>query len=252
MLIFILVFAFILSFIIFMIMKAYYASMVLAEFRAGNVHVFGRKGKGKDLLFQWVINHEKRRAYSNISYGRKTDVIDLNRLSLEPNTFDNFINGVITKIPLPLEESRDVFISDAGLYFPCQCDHALEKKYPSFPIAFALSRHLYNSNIHTNSQGATRVWKLLREQADSFIQCRRAYNLGLFFIVKGTIYLTESDAVSQRRTIKARLFHRQEAKIFNASIGAPRDFWIVLSRRKIHYNTRYFRSVFDVQGSSVL
>ena len=66
---------------------------------------------------------------------------------------------------------------------PSQYDTKLYKSYPSFPIFYALSRHLYNSNIHCNTQNLSRVWKALREQADFYIKCievKKPFILGLF------------------------------------------------------------------------
>ena len=68
---------------------------VLQQFRDGNVIVYGRKGKGKDLLFSAVIQRrskegkkgEKGRHYSNICYNDKTEIIPLESLKAGNNTY---------------------------------------------------------------------------------------------------------------------------------------------------------------------
>ncbi|MCL2631257.1 MAG: hypothetical protein FWD49_07055 [Firmicutes bacterium] len=225
-------------------------SAILSEFRGGNVIVFGRKGKGKDLLFQYVINARKEKCYSNITYGKRSELFDLGNLDCGLNTYENVLDGNIIPFKPPFAENRDFYVSEAGIQLPCQYDHILNKKYPSMPLIYALSRHIYRANVHCNMQGATRMWKLLREQADSFIQVRGRINLFLFFIIRGTIYLNENDAKAERRAIPKPFFRRKKYIEYNYSVGEPRDFWLILPRRKIYYDTRYYKRVF-VEGADI-
>ena len=57
----------------------------LWNFKHCNVLIAGKKGSGKDLLTQWVINKRKDFYYSNISYGLAHKIIKLKQVSCEPN-----------------------------------------------------------------------------------------------------------------------------------------------------------------------
>lgn len=54
------------------------------------------------------------------------------------------------------------------------------------PIFYALSRHLYNNNIHVNVQNLGRLWLKLREQADSFIRVLGTTDRGSYLLVRAT------------------------------------------------------------------
>lgn len=239
----IITFLFVLVFV-FLMRKMYYAQLVLTEFRGGNVIVFGRKGKGKDLLFQWVINARKRACYSNIYYGGRSMLFNLKNLDCGQNTYENVLSGNIIKFKPQFNENTDFYVSEGGIQLPCQYNHILNKQYKSLPLIYALSRHIYNANIHCNMQGVGRIWNLLREQADSFIWVRGRIKLPFIIIIKGTIYKNEQEARSERRPLKQRFLRRTEIDIYNHEQGQPRDFWVILSKRKIYYDTRYFKSVF--------
>ena len=131
------------------------------HFAKNNVIVFGAKGCGKDLLFQKMIKVRKQEYYSNISYGYKYNSFEMKDLLLGDNTFDNFIQGNVNKCneeDYPFE-NKDIYISEGGILLPSTYDTKLWKVYPSFPISYALSRHLWNNNIHYNSQNLERAWK---------------------------------------------------------------------------------------------
>ena len=146
---------------------------LLDRFNEGNVIVAGKKGKGKDLLFQYVINNRKQPYYSNISYGNSYSEIKLKDLSTDLNSYTEIVEDNISKTPHKFFESTDFYISDIGIFLPSYMDSKLYKQFPSMPILYALSRHLYNSNIHCNTQNIERGRKALREQADSYIIVRK-------------------------------------------------------------------------------
>ena len=75
------------------------AMYITSKFRFGNVILFGKKRKGKDLIFQKVI-YSRRRSdyYANIPYGYKHNEIALSEISLKPNTYHDLINGKIHKL----------------------------------------------------------------------------------------------------------------------------------------------------------
>lgn len=143
-------------------------------FTNGNVIVTGRKGFGKDILFQSVINWRKERYLSNLDYGGEFQPFNLKDLELTPNTYHNFVKGTIEKCEKnPGFEKTDIYISDGGVYLPSQADYLLHKTYPSLPITYALNRHLYANGIHVNAQRIERIWKALREQADYFVLMKK-------------------------------------------------------------------------------
>ena len=146
---------------------------LLSAFDFGNVLVFGRKRHGKDLIFAHVIALRGEKHYANIPYDNNTEVRALSDLNVGDNTFDDFVNCTVQSFSPTFDEGFDFFISDGGIYLPCQYDKELDKLYPSMPIFFALSGQLYDMNVHLNSQAVDRSWKKLREQADFFIQALR-------------------------------------------------------------------------------
>ena len=125
---------------------------LVSEFRRCNVMVFGKKGSGKDVIFAHVIALRGEKHYANIPYDDNTEVIDLYELNVGGNTFNHCIDGNITPFPPRFDECCDVYISDGGIYLPSHFDKELEKIVPDMPSFFALSRHLYNNNVHINSQ----------------------------------------------------------------------------------------------------
>src|SRR5690606_12577738 len=97
--------------------------------------------------------------------------------------YENFINDNVQQIEKREQlECADIYISDAGIYLPAQYHYLLDKKYKSLPIFYALSRHLYNNNVHVNTQALNRVWDKLREQADSYFKALKTIKIfGLLF-----------------------------------------------------------------------
>ena len=256
MLFLILFFVALLILIYFIISEILNVSYLKKRFDNGNVIVFGHKGKGKDLLFQKVINKRKNKNYfSNIDYGKKYNNLDMCMLDLAPNTFENMIENNIVKIIDPLGcENTDIYISDGGIYFPSQYDTLLNKKYRSFGLAYALSRHLWNNNIHVNTQALSRVWKLLREQADTYIKCRYTLKLPFILITFYTIYDKYSSADNDIRPIKARFrnkISKAETDIYNGTNGLIKNGFIVQLKRSVKYDTRIFKNIiFESQTAS--
>lgn len=220
---------------------------VLRAFKQGNVIVFGAKGKGKDLFFQKVIEWKKRKPYfSNIFYGYKYTNISMKELDLN-NDYHNLINEGVNIIEKDYRfEKRDIYFSDVGVYLPSQYDSYLHKTYKSFPIAYALSRHLWNNNIHCNTQNLERCWKALREQADSFIWCRRTYKLPFILIVSYVQYEKYQSAL--QRLLPMKKSHSGSDKNlynqYNAANGKINKGFIILRKNKIKYDTRAFHKIF--------
>lgn len=223
---------------------------MIRRFKDNNVIVFGRKGKGKDLLFQYVINKRKREKYSaNISYGHKWQELKLKDLSLYPNTFEDLLNENIQKLPKqPFEDKQDIYISDAGNYFPSQYDYLLHKHYKSAPLYYSLCRHISNNNIHCNAQNLERIWKALREQADTYIWVnkRKKVFFGFCLRVDYIIYDKYETARNEVRPLKTgiRKTLKDQKKIQESQSGLCKAGHFYIRKGKIKYNTRAFRDIF--------
>ena len=222
-------------------------SFMVKQFERNNVVVFGKKGAGKDMLFQQIINKRNKLHYSNIPYGKNTLPIVMNDISLWPNTYENMINGQITKIKPNLNERYDIYISDAGVMLPSQYDWLLHKKYPSLPLLYALQRHLYASNMHVNVQSLGRVWKPIRELADGYIQCEKIIWLGPIYLQFVTYYDRYNSAEQSLLPMKRRLINGMSDAItdqYIATNGLIKPMYIIGTKKRIYYDTRYFRDVF--------
>jgi len=217
------------------------------KFEDSNIIVYGKKGSGKDLLFQLVINLRKKKHYSNIEYNKQTEIIKIKDLSVDPNTYIGAIEGDFVIVKKIFDERVDTYISDGGIFLPSQYDHNLDKQYPSFPIFYALSRHLYDSNIHINTQNLTRVWKKIREQADGYFKCSGVIPFLGLLILKVRYYDKYETAEANIAPMPTRWlnkFSKANADEYLALHGDIRDMFVIISRKKIHYDARYFHKVF--------
>ena len=162
---------------IFIIKHIMFCRLILKEFKRSNVIVYGKIGRGKDLVFQWVINKRKQFYYANIDYSKHKDkkhriiLKSLKSVSTGPNDYKHIIENDIVKQSHQFYENKDIYISDVGVHLPSYMDSLLYKYYPSMPIAYAMSRQLYDHHIYCNTQSLERGWKALREQADFYIRC---------------------------------------------------------------------------------
>lgn len=231
---------------VFLIKSKLFYNNILGHFKRCNVIVDGKKGSGKDVLIQKVINSRDEEYYANINYGGKCNLIELSSVSIYPNTYMNFINNKITKVDRTFKENKDIYISDGGIYLPSYMDSTLYKTYPSFPIYYALSRHLYNNNVHVNVQNFSRLWKALREQADFFIHVKRTYKLPFFLVIKCNTYDKYESAIQYLEPLNARLlnkYSKAETDIYNAQHGDIRSGFVIIRKSKIKYNTRAFETL---------
>lgn len=222
---------------------------LLNNFKSCNVGVEGKKGRGKGLLFQWVINHRKETYYSNVSYSKKGDkrfkeIKSLREVSCEPNYYENIVNDKIEKQPHKFYEGKDIYIDDIGVFLPSYMDSTLYKKFPSMPILYALSRHLYDSNIHFNTQNIERGWKALREQADFYISVKGTIKLfGFIFITKMITYEKYESCKQHLMPLKSRIlnkFSKAQKDLYDAKNGLIRKGWIINYKWNLHYDTRIF------------
>lgn len=221
------------------------AKLLRWAFENENVIVYGLKGAGKDLIFNKVINYRNEPAYANIQYNKNLCVIkDIKDFSIEPNTFENFINQDIKVVKKLNKEKCDFYISDAGNYLPSQYNANLNKKYPSFPAYYAFVRHLTNSNIHMNTQKLSRPWDKLREHAGYFIRAVGTTKLFNLLITEFVFYDRYDSAASQLNPYESTgLIKHNESRAneedFKAKHGRVERYYICQKIKHVYYDSRW-------------
>ncbi len=218
------------------------------QFTYQNVIVFGKKRTGKDLIFQYVINKINKPHYANQSYGKKTIVESISSLSVAPNTFEDCIDNKFIVVKPLLKAGYNFYVSDGGIFLPSQYNTILNKKYPSFPIYYALSGQIRHMNIHVNVQNILRLWDKIREQADYYVRAVKTVNLPFYLAVKVICYEEYEDAINNLKTLKVGFFGNKFEKalkrVENSARGDIRSFWIFVRKKSIKYDTHYFEKVF--------
>lgn len=146
---------------------------VVKDFDKGNVSVSGLVGTGKDMLFANVIQRRRSDYISNLDYNiKKLCFIPFKAEDYNINNdFRSFLTGKLNKYVYPYKDNIDIYISDAGLYFPSQYYSKLDKEFDYLPYFFALTRHLGNCNVHYNAQNLNRVYDKVREMSDIYYRC---------------------------------------------------------------------------------
>lgn len=211
--------------------------------------VFGKKGKGKTLLFSEMTRNAKKGYLSTTDFFHKGETrCEVKDVNCDPNTWENVLNGSIKQIEKREEyEGKPVFLDDAGIFLPNFADPDLKKRYPSLPIAYALWRHFYNAPIHINAQCVDRVYKMLREQADGFIQVRGCMRLFGFAFIRCTFYDRINSAKQELAPMKNLLFNKfgkAEIATFKAMNGTIKDFLIFAPSWRNKYDSRYYHVPF--------
>lgn len=221
-------------------------------FEDGNVCVVGLRGRGKDMLMANIVCRRGLRYVSNVDYGG--DHIDFVPLDYDcgRNTFREFIAHDLYRYEYPHQDGTDIYISDAGVYFPAQYCSELNRDYGFFATFEALSRHLGACNVHINVQNLNRCWDKIREQSDSYIMCNRCIVLlHRFVIQKVTIYEKYDSAVNRvpafplkKPWLNAdRRFQWEMQKTdYDISYGKIKS-GLLLYRNKSNYDTRIFKEM---------
>lgn len=224
---------------------------IVTTFEYASTLVTGQRGRGKDVLFGNVIARRNLPYCSNLNYGYEYNELtpDIMRLG---STFEDIVNGNVKYYQYPFPDNTDIYISDAGIMFPSQYSGILDSKYKDLPLFFALSRHLFDGNIHANVQVYSRLWNKLREQVDQFIYCERCVFVGNIVFLKCTEYdraKSCEDHVPECR-VKVPIFGRKErlnARIrrdeYATAHGKVRTLTYVFINRSKH-DTRHFKEVF--------
>lgn len=227
------------------------------RYNSGNLSISGVKGSGKDVLTGNIIARSKRKYISNIDYTKDDRFIPLELLKFNiNNTYENFISGYINKYVYPYDDKINVYISDAGNYFPCQYDSQLNKKYPFLASWASLQRQLGLSVLTMNSQSHSRVWKILREQCcDHFIRCDRCIVL-FGKIVFATYYYYDKEQSCLDRVkpcrIRKPLLASSETKMnvemyldkFYNTYGNVEKHWYICWNKSKH-DSRAFKTMLE-------
>lgn len=230
---------------------------ILKVFDSGNTCVCGLRGRGKDLLMANVVLRRKHKGkhlpyVSNVDYGGDFSPLELEKLDCGKNTYNDFINDTVKKYEFPYPDRTDIYISDAGVYFPSQFCNELNKKYPYFSTFMALSRHLGDANVHFNVQNLNRCWDKIREQSDQYIMCMGTCYIPFINIVIQRVRLYDKyqscvDRVPPFRinipiigSGKTRYEVRMRKQEFACAYGEIKS-GILIYRNRSKYDTRIFK-----------
>ena len=164
---------------------------IIKLFERGNVCVTGLRGTGKDVLFGNVIARRKRDYVSNLNYTNDSryHLLDFGAIDCGKNDYRDLLSGNVKYYRYPYPSGSDIYLSDAGIYFPSQYCSELNRDFKYLPTYFALSRQVSHNNVHVNVQNLNRCWDKIREQSDIYIRCRGCVVLfGKLVIQTITIY----------------------------------------------------------------
>jgi hypothetical protein len=232
---------------------------VIKEFEKGNVCVVGLRGCGKDMLFANVIARRKQPYISNTNYKSKRSVyipLEFSKFDVK-NNWENFVSGDIIPYDYPYPEKCDTYIADCGVYLPSQYCNELNKKYPQFPVYYALSRHIADANVHFNVQNLNRVWDKLREQSDTYIRTTSCKVLGKIVFQRIVVYdkyQSCCDRVEPYKHIRIPFIASKELRAmlrqkdeelkrkFDETHGKVKAYRLIYFNRS-KYDTRLFKGV---------
>lgn len=144
---------------------------IIKLFENGNVSIDGLRGRGKDMLMANVVARRKLPYVSPTDYGGQWIPFDPKEFQVSGNTYLNFLSGKVKHYVYPYPDKTDLYLPDAGVYFPAQYCDKINRDFGGFATFAALSRHLGECNVHTNCQTLKRVWDKFREQSDTYIKC---------------------------------------------------------------------------------
>lgn len=235
-------------------------------FKQGNVCVTGLRGTGKDMLFANVVARNKKPYISNVDYKCKKSVyipLDFSRLNPK-NNYQQFISGEYIPYDYPYPENVDIYVSDAGIYFPSQFCNELNKQYREMPVFQALSRQLGDCNFHINVQNLNRCWDKIREQSDIYIACQSCKVIRNVVIQKVIIYDKYQSCLDRVKPYKhlnipfsansvARAQYRSKDlelhRKFEQDYGKVKSM-VLIYKNKSKYDTRLFKSLLSGGGKN--
>lgn len=227
---------------------------IIKLFQSGNVCVCGLRGRGKDMLFSNVVVRRGLPYVCNTNYGGNHIPFNPMDYDCGGNTYESFLRNDLRKYMYPHEDGTDIYIADAGIYFPSQYCGDLNKRYGYISTFMALSRHLGECNVHFNVQNLNRVWDKIREQSDIYIMCNWCKVLfGKLVIERVTIYENYDSAVNRvppYRAPRVRMnsdrkmslhMDKQKYRIAHGEIKARTLIYI----NKSSYDTRIFKAMLE-------
>lgn len=227
---------------------------IIQLFEDGNTCVCGLRGKGKDMLTANVIARRKIPYVSNVNYGGTHHQFNYEDITCGKNTYQNFIDGKMKYYKYPFEDGTDIYLSDAGVYFPSQYCGDLNKHYQYMSVFQAISRHVGQCNFHFNAQNLNRVWDKIREQSDTYILCRSCWYWRGIVLQKVTIYDRYQSAVDRMKPLylplplfakkEMRLQRKMEYARYEAQHGNIKN-GLLLYRNKSTYDTRLFKKLLE-------
>lgn len=227
---------------------------IIKLFNSGNVCVCGLRGRGKDMLFGNVIARRGLPYVSNTNYGYKYIPFHAFNYDCGGNTYDRFIGGELLYYKYPHEDGTDIYIGDAGIYFPSQYCGDLNKKYGFFSTFMAISRHLGECNVHFNVQNLNRVWDKIREQSDIYIMCNWCkVFFGKVVVQQVTIYEKYESAVNRVPPYKSPRVNFNADRRFTLALDKQKyriqhgdiKRRLLLYWNKSSYNTRIFKAMLE-------
>lgn len=227
---------------------------IIKQFIRGNVSVCGLRGDGKDMLIANVIIRRDKPYVSNVDYGGQHFDLDFSELDIGQNTYKHFISNCVNQYVYPFPDGTDIYLSDAGVYFPSQYCNELNKLYPHFAVFQALSRHVGDCNFHFNVQNLNRVWDKIREQSDIYILCRGCKVVHGVVFQRVTIYDRYQSALERQRPLQlprpvftnkeTRMMRKIQLAQYEATHGMIRD-GILIYRNRSKYDTRRFKKMLE-------
>lgn len=228
---------------------------IIKLFESGNVCVCGLRGRGKDMLTSNVVARRRLPYVSNVDYGGAYFKFRPMDYDCGGNTFENFISGDIRPYNYPFPDGTDLYISDAGVYFPSQNYTDLNRNYGYFSTYMALSRHLGAANVHINVQNLNRVYDKLREQSDIYIMCNfcKVFGRGKYVLQKITIYEKYDSAVARvppyrnppvRMNADRKLSNALEKQRYRIQYGDIKQY-MLFYKNLSDYDTRIFKTMLE-------
>ena len=225
---------------------------IIRFFNSGNVCVCGLRGRGKDMLMANVIARRRLDYVSNTDFGGNHIPFYPLNYDCGGNTYENFLRGNLRYYDYPHEDGTDIYISDAGVYFPSQYCKELNRNFGFFSTFMALSRHLGECNVHFNVQNLNRVWDKIREQSDIYIMCNWCRVLfGKIVLQKVTVYESYESAVNRVPPYRSpRVFMNNDRRFslaldkqkYRIAHGDIRRYTLLYWNRS-NYDTRVFKEM---------
>lgn len=226
---------------------------IIKMFEDGNVCVTGLRGRGKDMLMSNVVVRRKKPYISNVDYkGKYSKFKRFQPLDFDTkNSYKEFISGNLQPYQYPFDDGTDIYVSDAGVYFPSQYCNELNKTFGGFVSFMALSRHLGKCNVHVNVQNLNRCWDKIREQSDLYITCNKCVVFAGFVLQLVTLYENYDSCVSRVPPFNMKKPFMNKDRIqqwelayqkYQCTYGKVNRV-VLFYRNRSKYDTRIFKSM---------